>query len=259
MGESVLIEKEQGVGIIYLNEPDSLNALSASIKDGLMRALDELENDPETKVLLIGGKGRAFCAGGDIRAMSGNQTVLQAKARMEEATQIVKKMAQMKKPIVAAVHGYAVGAGFSLALACDLIVAEEGTKFGLAFKNIGLIPDLGLHYFLLRTVSPWKAKEWIWTGAMIPAEEGLQHGFVNRLAPQGQGLETAKGLAQELAKGPLQAYKLSKSILHQAVTLDLDQVLELENYGQSALRQTKDHQEGIQAFREKRPPQFTGE
>lgn len=259
MSESVLIEKEHGVGLIYLNEPESLNALSASLKEGLMRALDELENDHETKVLLITGKGRAFCAGGDIRAMSGQQTVLEAKERIDDTAKIVKKMIHMKKPIVAAVHGYAVGAGFSLALACDVIVAEEGSKFGLAFKNIGLIPDLGLHFFLLRTASPWKAKEWIWTGAMIPAEEGVQHGFVNRLAPKGQGLQTSKELAQQLAQGPLQAYKLTKSILRQASNMGLEQVLELENFGQSALRQTKDHQEGVQAFREKRPPKFIGE
>lgn len=259
MSQSVLIEKNNGVGVIFLNEPDSLNALSASVKVGLMRAVDELGHDPETKVLLLAGKGRAFCAGGDVRAMGGQQTTLEAKSRMDEAAQIVKKIVHLDKPVIASVHGYAVGAGFSLALACDLIVAEEGTKFGLAFKNIGLIPDLGLHYFLMMTASPWKVKEWIWNGAMISAEEGQQYGFVNRLVPQGQGLDAAKKWAYELASGPLKAYQLTKSILRRTAAQELEQVLELENYGQSALRQTKDHQEGIQAFREKRNPQFIGE
>jgi len=259
MGESVLIEKKDGVGLIFLNEPDSRNALSVAIKEGLMKALDELDRDPGIKVLLIAGKGRAFCAGGDLRTMGNNQTFFEAKSRMDDSSRVVKKIISINKPVIAAVHGYAVGAGFSLALACDLIVAEEGAKFGLAFKNIGLIPDLGLHYFLTKTTSPWKVKEWIWTGAMISAEEGWRFGFVNRLVPEGQGLSCAEDLARELAQGPLKAYALTKSILRQAATLQLENVLELESYGQSALRQTKDHQEGVQAFREKRPPRFIGE
>lgn len=259
MDDSVLIEKAGKVAVVKLNEPASLNALSLSLKNALLDALDQLHRDPDVTALVVAGNGRAFCAGGDIRAMSGNVTVLQGKERMEDAARIVQMLTSMKKPVVAAVHGYAVGAGFSIALACDLVVAEEGTKFGLAFKNIGLIPDLGLHYFLLQAVPPWKAKEWIWSGAMIPAEDGYRYGFVNRLAPSGQGLETALAMARELAEGPLQAYKLTKSILHKAVNMRLDDVLELENFGQAAVRQTGDHREGVAAFREKRPPRFKGE
>ncbi|MFO7263444.1 MAG: enoyl-CoA hydratase-related protein [Bacillota bacterium] len=259
MNESVLMEKREGVGVIVLNEPATLNALSPSVKDGLLHALDALGKDPEAKVLVLTGRGRAFCAGGDIRAMGGLATPLETKSHMDEAAQIVKKLVHLDKPIIAAVQGYAVGAGFSLALACDLIVAEEGAKFGLAFKDVGLIPDLGLHAFLLKTASPWKIKEWIWNGAMISAEEGQQYGFVNRLVPQGQGLTSAEEWARELAQGPLKAYQLTKSILRRMAAQELEQVLELENYGQSALRQTKDHQEGVQAFREKRPPRFIGE
>lgn len=258
MEENVEVKIENNIAAIFLNEPGSLNALSSSLKEALYKALLEVDNDSNIKVAIIIGRGRAFCAGGDLKSMGGTESPIEIKGKMDTTVQIIKAIREIKKPIIAAVHGYAAGAGFSLALASDLIVAEEGTKFGLSFKNAGLIPDLGSHFFLAKAVGLWKAKEWIWNGKMVTAEQGEKHGFVNYLVPRGEGYERALQLAEELAQGPVQAYAMTKSILNQYNTLDLDAVLELENYAQSMLRGTEDHKEGIQAFREKRSPRFIG-
>lgn len=259
MEQSILFEKSAGVATIYLNEPESLNALSASIKEGLFNTLMACEQDDTVKVIILTGKGRAFCAGGDIKTMGAANTAVQMKKRMDSTAKLVQLIHQISKPIISAVHGYAFGAGFSIALASDIIVSEKGTKFGLAFKNLGAIPDCGAHYFLSKAVGPWKAKEWIWTGATITAEEGERYGFVNQLVEQGDTYTKSKELALELSNGPVHAFGFAKSIVNRSFNLDLGEVLELEGFGQAIAFQTKDHQEGVQAFREKRTPQFIGE
>ncbi|WP_249593902.1 enoyl-CoA hydratase/isomerase family protein [Peribacillus frigoritolerans] len=258
MEESVIVEKVKGVATIFLNVPNTLNALKPSLEEALYNALIELKDDSQVKVILLTGKGRAFCAGGDISTM-GNVDVIDFKQRMDFLSNLVQILGEINKPIIAAVHGYATGAGFSLALASDIIVAEKGAKFGLAFKNIGAIPDLGGHYFLPRAVGPWKAKEWIWTGAMITAEEGERQGFVNRLAEPGEAYQQAKELAIELSQGPSLAYAYTKAIINGSANQNLDDVLTLEGFSQSFLFQSQDHQEGVKAFREKRVPNFIGE
>ncbi|MEX2103753.1 MAG: enoyl-CoA hydratase-related protein, partial [Bacilli bacterium] len=240
-------------------EPDSLNALSISLKQSLIHALLQVANDRDIKIVVLSGKGKAFCAGGDIKAFGVKKSATEIKRSMEDSIKIIKTIQEMKKPVIAAVHGYAAGAGFSIALAADLIIAEEGTKFGLAFKNVGLIPDLGGHYFLPKVFGYWKAKELIWKGATITAEEAERYGFINRITPKGQLYDMAQQWAEELASGPTEAFAYSKSIMNQAYTSNLHQIFELENHAQSILRGTIDHQEGVQAFLEKRSPRFIGE
>jgi 2-(1,2-epoxy-1,2-dihydrophenyl)acetyl-CoA isomerase len=255
---SILLEKNGAVASILLNEPESLNALSPEMRKDFVNALIDVEEDENIRVVIIAGKGRAFCAGGDIRQMEKQVTPLENKIKMEIVARIVTLMQKMKKPIIAAVHGYAAGAGFSIALASDLVVAEEGTKFVLAFKKIGLVPDLGAHYFLPRIVGTWKAKQLIWSGATITAEQGEQLGFVTKLVSLGNAYQKAYEIASDLANGPIQAFYHTKSIINQSSNFELDAVLELESYAQSILKTTKDHQEGISAFREKRSANFTG-
>ncbi|MDQ1002227.1 2-(1,2-epoxy-1,2-dihydrophenyl)acetyl-CoA isomerase [Neobacillus niacini] len=259
MNESVLVEKENTIASIMLNEPNSLNALSLNLQKELLNSLIDLKDDVSTKVVVISGKGRAFCAGGNIKTMNLGKPLYQVKEQMDKASEIVKLIHNFNKPIIAAVHGYAAGAGFSIALASDFIVAEEDAKFSLAFKNIGLIPDLGAHYFLTNIVGPWKAKELIYRGAKITGVEGRDYGFINKVVPKGQVLEAAFELATELALGPTRAYTYSKSIINQSVYKTLDEIIELENYSQSLLRGTKDNREGIEAFLSKRFPEFSGE
>lgn len=259
MGESVLFKRDGDIATIYLNDPDHLNALSPAIKDGLINSLEIAKNDLSVKVIILAGKGRSFCAGGDIKAMGGSENVMEIKEKMDYTASIIEMIQKLNKPIITAVQGYAAGAGFSLALASDMIIAEEDAKFKLAFKNVGLIPDLGLHYFLPKAVGMWKAKELIWSGATVTAQEGEKYGFVNKVVPDGMSYEVAMQVANDLAKGPTLAYAQTKSIINRSSSFDCDTVLEMENYAQSILRKTEDHFEGIHAFREKRSPKFTGQ
>jgi 2-(1,2-epoxy-1,2-dihydrophenyl)acetyl-CoA isomerase len=259
MTESVLVEKMNGVATILLNEPNSRNALTSTLKQGLIMTLQEINDDAFIKAVVIKGNGKTFCAGGDLKSLGEDRTAFQTKEQMDATSKIIKIIQSINKPIVAAVHGFASGAGFSIALACDFIVAEESTKFSLAFKNVGLIPDLGAHYFLANRVGPWKAKEWIMRGATIKAAEGIQYGFINEIVPNGQVLIAAQTLAAELAQGPIHAYTQTKSIINQSLSKSLDEVIELENFAQSLLRGTKDNIERMEAFFSKRRPIFTGE
>jgi 2-(1,2-epoxy-1,2-dihydrophenyl)acetyl-CoA isomerase len=257
MNESVVFEKRDGIATIFLNDPQTINALSPNIREGLIEALNQAEKDPTIKVIILAGKGKGFCSGGDLRTMGAGIKSINMKQRMDIGSKLFLTIHQMRQPIIVAVHKYAIGAGFSLALAADILIVENDVKFILGFKNVGLIPDAGAHYFLQKAVGPWKAKELIWTGATISAEEGSRLGFVNRIVPKGEALEKANELAIELANGPFHAFSYSKSILNRP--LSLDDVIEMEGFAQSILMETKDHEEGIQAFRERHQPHFNGE
>lgn len=202
------------------------------------------------------GKGKVFCGGGDLRTMGPEISSIEMKERMDITTKIFLQIYNMNKPVIAAVQGYAVGAGFSLALAADILFAEEDAKFGLVFNKVGLIPDAGAHYFIKKVVGPWKAKELIWTGAMITAEEGERLGFVNRVVPKGESYESAYKFATEIATGPVNAFRYTKSIINSE--LDLQETMKTESFAQSILIETEDHREGVKAFFEKRKPKFVG-
>ncbi len=259
MEASVIVEKSEGVATIIFNEPETRNAMSGPLKEGLMAALTDCEEDADVKVVILKGNGKGFCAGGNIKTMGAGIPAVKMKQRMNGAAKLIQQIHSMPKPVISAVHGYAFGAGFSIALASDMIIAAEGTKFGLAFKNLGAIPDCGAHYFLSKVLGPWKAKELIWRGAVITAEEGERYGFINHVVAPEEVFENAKVLASELASGPVQALSYTKSIIDGGFNKSLEDILELEGFGQAILFQTQDHQEGVQAFKEKRTPQFVGE
>ena len=255
---SVILEKNGHIAVIYLNHPESLNAFSQELKECLLVKLKEVEADPFIQIVILSGKGKSFCAGGDLKGMSKDYTAIELKQIMDQASSIVDKIRKMPKLFIAAVHGYAAGAGMSLALASDLIVAEKGSKFVLSFKNVGLIPDLGLLYHLPKKVGEWKAKEWIWKGATIPIEEAFDYGIVSEITPKGQVLDRSMELAEEFLQGAMQALIQSKIIINQSSNLSFDEVLQKENMTQTILRKTTDHKEGVMAFLEKRNPVFNG-
>ena len=256
--ESIVWEKRNSTAVIYLNEPKSLNAFSRGLKQDLLTVLKEVEKDSEIHVVILTGKGKSFCAGGDLKGMAKDFTAMEIKQMMDESAQIVELIRKMPKIFIAAVHGYAAGAGMSLALASDLIVAEEKTKFVLSFKNVGLIPDLGLLYHLPKRVGDWKAKEWIWKGATISVEEAYEYGIIYEITQKNHVIERALDLAMQLNSDAIQAFIQSKLIINQSAYLSFEEVLQKENMSQTLLRGTNDHKEGVSAFFQNRSPEFSG-
>lgn len=247
----------EDIAVITLNSAETLNALDPQLINELNRALDQVENDPEVKIVVLTGKGKAFSAGGNVKSM-GERTTLETIEIMSHATKMITRITEMKKIFISAVNGYAMGAGFSLALASDIILAEKNAKFGLSFINMGLVPDCGLLHFLPKIVGPWKAKELIFSGAVITAEEAYQYRIVNRLVEEDQILPEGIKYAKKLAAGPFQAMTFVKTIIENTQYLDLNGTIQYENLAQSVLQQTADHKEGLQAFKEKRTPNFVG-
>lgn len=255
--ECVTYEIKNGVAIIKLNQPQSLNALSDNLKRDLLKAIEDAEEDPEVKALVLTGEGKAFSAGGDVKAM-GERTTLESVEKINRTTKLILRISEVNKPLIAAVSGYAMGAGLSLALAADIIIAEKNATFGLSFVKVGLIPDCGLLYFLPKAVGLWKAKEWIYSGAVVSAEEALESGLINKLVENGDALNESITFAENLAEKPIQTISFAKSILNNGHHLDLKDTIQYENYAQAILQQTEDHKEGLQAFKEKRKANFKG-
>ncbi|WP_235357091.1 enoyl-CoA hydratase/isomerase family protein [Bacillus alveayuensis] len=240
-----------------MNRPEKLNALSKNMVADLIEAFDVLSKDGNVRVIILSGKGKSFCAGGDISSMSGISSSYEASEWIEYVSSLSRKIVELDKYVIAAVHGYAAGAGFSLALACDFIIAERGAKFALSFTNIGLIPDLGLIRMLSERISPPIAKEWISSGKEISAEEAFEKDIINRVTDQSVVSE-AKSFAEFIINGPMVTNKYVKYLINHIKDLPLDSTFMKENMIQTMLLLTDDHREGIKAFFEKRKPTFKG-
>lgn len=249
---------KNGIATITLNRPESLNALSLSMALEITRALEQARADDDCKVVVITGAGRAFCAGGDIKAMQKGMTTVEGRNYVMEAGRVILAMRDLEKPIIAAVNGYAMGAGFNLALAADLIIAVKEAKFGQVFVQVGLAIDAGGSYFLPRAVGLARAKELVFTGRIIDAGEALNMGLINKVIEKENLEEEVFDLATRLAQGPTQALGLAKMLINNGLKADLETALTNEAFVQSICMQTADHREGLAAFLEKRAPKFTG-
>ncbi|MEC1524975.1 enoyl-CoA hydratase-related protein [Neobacillus niacini] len=247
----------ENIAVITLNSAETLNALDSELINDLNHVLNQVENDLEVKIVVLTGKGKAFSAGGNVKSM-GDRTTLETIEIMSQATKVITRITEMKKIFISVINGYAMGAGLSLALASDIILAQKNAKFGLSFINVGLVPDCGLLHFLPKIVGPWKAKELIFSGAIVTAAEAYQYGIVNRLVEEDQALSEGLDYAKKLAAGPLQAMTFVKTIIENSQYLDLNGTIQYENFAQAVLQQTTDHKEGLLAFREKRAPNFIG-
>lgn len=257
MEKLVQVRKENHIAFLTMNRPEKLNALSTELIAALIHALQEAEADPHVKAIILSGAGKSFCAGGDISAFQ-EMTDVAAKIKwMKEATRLEQTIQELDKLVISAVHGYAAGAGFSIALASDLIVSTKDALFALSFKNVGLIPDLGLMKNLVKNVPVHLAKEWILSGATISAEEAYLRGLVNRIA-EGDLLDEAKRFAQFVVEGPPLVQQLVKYTLNHVNELTNQTNFMQEVMMQALLLQTEDHQEGVHAFFEKRKPEFAG-
>ncbi|SDL69400.1 enoyl-CoA hydratase/isomerase family protein [Sediminibacillus halophilus] len=246
-----------GIGHICLNNPKRRNCLSQVLIEQLIQQLSEWESDERVKMIVLSGKGKSFCSGGDIHAMQELESQADISAYMEAASRLPKVIMELDKMVVAAVHGHAAGAGFSLALAADFIVAEVSAVFSISFQQIGLIPDLGLMKLLTERISVPLAKQWILEGKAWTAREADDLGIINILT-EDNAKEAAHYWAVQLASGPLSTHKYVKYMLNH-VSAEMGDYLLKESEFQQALLQTKDHKEGVQAFLEKRNPVFSGQ
>lgn len=259
MYKTLLFEQEGRIATLTLNRPDAMNAMDETMMEELAELLEDLKENKSIQVLIIKGEGRAFSAGGDIKAMLNDENPLDIDAAMDYLTRIALNLYTLPQITIASVHGAAAGLGFSMVLGCDIIIAEENSKLAMNFIGIGLIPDGGGHFFLKERVGIPKAKQLMWSGQLFNGKEAQKLGLVDEVAPDGAGHATAAAYAQKLIESPVAAMITSKEILHLSKIHDLQAILKGESKGQSAMRKTADHKEGIQAFVEKRKPTFKGE
>ena len=256
---AIRIEKQgNGVALATLNRPEKRNAVDDTMHGELGRLPRDADADPEVKVLLITGAGRAFCAGGDVGSMGGVHDVAAGRKRTQTHQQMIVKLHRLEKPVIAAVRGPAAGIGFSLALACDLIVASESAYFLAAFKNVGIPPDGGAVFLLTQHLGISRAKEIAYTARRVPAQEAREMGFVTKIVPDERLEPEAQGLAADLAGSATFALRLAKKMFHSMYVPTLEMLLEMESLAIGGARLTHDHAEGVAAFKEKRKPRFTG-
>ena len=247
------------VATVTLNRPDALNALTIELKEAFRDAHGQVRRDRSVRAVILTGAGRAFCAGQDLRERREPGAPPLDVVLRERYNPIVRAMAGLGVPIVAAVNGVAAGAGVSLALAADIRIAADGASFVLAFGRIGLVPDSGLTWFLPRIVGPAKAAELALLGEPLSAEEALRLGLVSRVVPADGLVGEARSIATRLAAGAPIANALTKRALRRALESDLDATLDYEATLQGIAGRTADHAEGLTAFAKRRPPRFRGE
>jgi 2-(1,2-epoxy-1,2-dihydrophenyl)acetyl-CoA isomerase len=252
-------QDDDGVLLLVLNRPDSLNALNLEIKAQIAEAVAYAAAERSVRSVVITGEGRSFCSGGDISEMDGGRRPLESRRRIHTLlTTIYLPLTRLEKPVVAAVNGHAFGAGFSLALAADIALVADGAKLCFAFSKVGLVPDSGALFHLPRLVGLNRAKELVFTARVLTAAEAAELGLVNRVVPADDLFAEAMGLARDLARGPSVAFGLAKTLLNQSPLMRFEDMIELEAYAIAIATSTADHAEGIAAFLEKRPATFEG-
>jgi 2-(1,2-epoxy-1,2-dihydrophenyl)acetyl-CoA isomerase len=251
---------EDGVATLTLNRPENLNALSEEIRLGLLESIARLGADNAIGCIVLTGAGRGFCAGGDVKTM-GNRSAKVFEERaggIQQSNRIPMLMHTTPKPIIGMINGVAVGAGLSMAAACDLRVAARSARFGTGFIKLGLSGDWGGTWTLTRLIGTAKCREMFFTGDMIDADEAHRIGLVNKVADDADLYETTMTMARRIASMPHVALGYTKKNLAAAETGDFATSLDMEAFNQARCSQMEDHREAVRAFKEKRKPLFTG-
>lgn len=258
MYETIRIEQRGEIAVLYFNRPDKLNAINRTVYDELGAYLRSVERgEAAASVLILTGEGRAFVAGADIDDYL-TMTLAEFSAFQRLGRSVMAQMETLPRPVIAAVNGYALGGGFEIALACDLIIAAENARFGLPEAKLGLLPGGGGTQRLARLAGAGIAKRMIFSGEIIDAARAYQLNLVTEVAPKGEAVNAAVALAEKiLANGQL-AVRMAKRMIDEGLEASLPTALSLEMDATAHLFVTDDKREGIAAFVEKRPPQFTG-
>lgn len=259
--KSITLTEEDGIATITLNRPTSFNALNLEMGRELVDAIEKCTKDAQIKSVVITGAGKAFCAGGDLKA---------AKERLNDSPsdffreltkffhRVILGIRMMPKPVIASINGPAAGAGFSLALACDLRIASEKATFKQAYTSVGLVPDGGLTFHLPKLVGLGKTSELIFLDKGIASGEAEKLGLVNQVFPEAKLKEATLEVAKRLAEGPNLAFARAKALLNKALISRLESQLEDERQGVISSSETDDFREALSAFFEKRKPKFKG-
>ncbi|MDX1623227.1 MAG: enoyl-CoA hydratase [Gemmatimonadota bacterium] len=257
----VVVERHREVGVVRLNRPEKLNAFAGDMRDAIGEALEGLGEEAGVRAIVVTGEGRGFCAGADVGYLE--ELVAEGRERefaalLEAGERVVRTIRSLPQPVIAAVNGPAAGGGANLALACDLRIMADTASIGQTFVRIGLHPDWGGTYFLPRLVGESRALELMWSGRMVGAEEALEIGLVNRVAPADRLREEAVEWARALAAGPPLAISRIKRAVYRSLHEDLDEMLETEMDHQLSCFESEDVSRGLFAFRNKETPRFEG-
>ncbi len=250
------IEDADGVRLLRWNRPDALNALNAELRAELLSALKSIARDPEVRAVVITGAGRGFCSGADLRGRSGERAF--RRVLTEEYNPLIEAIRGLPKPVIASVNGVAAGAGMSLALAADLVIAVDEARFVPAFHRIGLVPDSGLTRILVRALGRHRAFEILAGERQLTAHAAQDAGLVAAVVPADRLAEATRELAARLATGPTLGIGLTKRLVNLAGDASLAESMTAEAALQDVVGRSEDHAEGVAAFTEKRDPEFRG-
>jgi enoyl-CoA hydratase/carnithine racemase len=258
MNDDVLLDIHDGVGTVTLNRPERLNTLAIPTVDRLVEVLAEVEASDAVRAVVLAGNGKRFCAGADQAEMVERDP--QAwEPIVRRYLDPVRAIVGMPKPVIAALHGDAVGGGLGLALACDFRIAAEGIRMGAPFTPIGLAGcDMSAGWFLPRLVGLGVATDLMFTGRLVKADEALEIGLVHRIAPTEKFQDEVSALSLQLAAGPPIAHRWTKRAIHRSLGVDMNAEFEFEIFAQVQCIQSEDHREGVQAFKDRRAPVFRG-
>lgn len=255
--DTLIVSRDGAIVTLQFNRPDALNALNLEMAQAFLAAMRQIAADATVRAVVLKGAGRAFIAGGDLALLRANPGA-SARALLTPLNEAIRLMHQMDAPIIAQVHGASAGGGMSLMLMCDFILAAEGTKFNLAYINLGTNCDLGGSWALPRLVGLRHALEIALLGENLNAEEALRLGLINRVLPADELPAATRALAERLASGPTRAYGRMKRLMRESFDRDLAGQLEAEALSFEACTHTDDLREGLEAFFERRKPVFHG-